>query len=481
MKNSKLLIGLACISLLVSACSDSGGSGPAPAPKKGPVTTTSDNQPVKDNIHMVGNISVEITEEQSKHVLFYSIEEARRLELPVNPPVDAKAIIVVQPNSLVKYLEGSKTTESELATRPETKFPLYWYSTSSSIQVTLASTLRKSLESSNSSNNTSDTEANIGSDLDFTDAVLVDIPQDQIEQIEIPNTRNSEDLTLEESTEEVEEQVVEEVNPVDLWKNLSFLSKKDQVKLNCNDFLEIYTRSTLETIAPAELSSNSSALVALRCVARKSPINLLKHITDNFSKSSRDLIINAIDAPVLSILLAKYDNKSGLELLELTNEFSYHNKVKDISFALDFMDAYSSSLDLDKSTNRNVLRTLTKKLLNYSDENDKKISSYPLGKILALIDDNKSDTKYYFQKVLSAKSPRQVKKEDMEFLKKILLVKAKVLSIENCKVYELTSRQNAALYKIMGQKKYNTFLDMLADSNTSRKGSDFYDVCSINQ
>lgn len=513
MNKSILLTGLACLALITSACSDSGGGGGVD-PKKAPNPQEQNRNGAVNPANQQG----QMTEEQAELVEIVAIEEAMRRELPIVAPQGTQAVLIIKPNVYVRFNDGNK--QRHRSTLPNSEALTYIMLENRNTVITMARVLWPDVvpnfgdedEASEKSEEEivsipNDTEGQVVFDEDESstgDYVIIpddsdlevtqenDLRQEEqavpelhrVEPIETidnisPRSSDSTGLGLNEP---------EKVDPISYWKYLDGYSKEDQLKLNCMPFADAMADSILETVAPADLAQNESALIGLRCLARHVDENgqrqndyffkLYNKIVTKYRNSMNKtmLVFEAIDSPIYAIMVTKQDKEKGLDLLRTINEFSYQNKMNDINLALFFMDYLAKGKNFDKSTKRKILSILTDKLLNYSSDRDKKISTIGLGQILSLHDEDSAGLRSFMRKVLK----RNPNTKKMEFFRAILLAKAKNLTVKDCKVYELTSKQQAAIQKTIGWDKLQKLLKVINEKKTNRSGSGFEESCSIN-
>ena len=498
-KSVKWISTLACLSLIVSACGDGGGSSKKPATNN-PTQTTTNNIPVQPEDIVVQNLDVEIRPEHKSFVEVISLMEAKDRGIELSLQGNEVGIIVIKPNSYVKYVEGNTTAEKVIASSSNALSDSAYEIYQPKIKIVHAEALDPNAPA----------PSQVVGNVDEMGFVIVDnSTQEEVEERINPQTQRSntnepdEDLIVyDNQTNNSGQPSMGNASPtpsqttgqgnsqmgntnttqtpapmpvvIPLYQKIGSLPESEALKLNCGPNAEQIQAEILGKHSARTITANENMLRALQCIARANPpavlTRLFNAIVTNYNDKSSLEIIEAINSPALALILIRSNGQEelGLNVLRAVNQYKYHNRTKDMNVASEYMHRFERADYFEDDTTEEIYKILAEKNSSYTRKSDKVAALKPLARLLRLAGNDTSKLKNFYKAVLQANTGSRVKQSRIEYLRSVFLASAVLLAEKDCKVYMLTNKQQSVLQNFLGTNKYNDFLDALEEKKPVR-------------
>jgi hypothetical protein len=263
---------------------------------------------------------------------------------------------------------------------------------------------------------------------------------------------------------------VENTKPSLAFRGASLYNIADQVTLKCDQNRKKIINSIFTELSADEIVYDQDAIVSLKCIARDQPIILYNAILDalNYEKLPAIRVITAINSPLLNIVVVKADRELGLRLLKNTGTDDLHVKMVDINRAVNLLDDQKAYFDFDTETKEEIYLSLTRMAAAYKAPGDERYILRPLAKIMDRISDDRSAL-ISFAKILKERDAKnEVAKKSATSLAKVILTAASRYASKDCKVYHLTSKQEASFQRALGKRTFERMLKWIKKNPTTR-------------
>lgn len=282
-------------------------------------------------------------------------------------------------------------------------------------------------------------------------------------------TSDIEDKSGVEAPMETPKKIVEET-PAWTWRGASHLPIAQQIALKCDNDRNKIINAIFTELSADEIVYDRDAIISLKCIARNQPIKLYNAILENLNYEELDSVrvLTAINSPLLHIVAMKADRDLGLKLLKNTGTDDLHLKMIDINRAVNLLNNLEDYFAFDSDTKEEVYLSLAKMAAAYKAPSDERYILRPLAKILEKISQDRSALVGFTKIMENRDADNQLAKRSATSLAKVILTTASRYAAKDCKTYHLTSKQETAFKKVLKENTYERMLDWMKKNPTTR-------------